>query len=149
LIRNTCINRSFAEQTFWGKTPILFQLRSLISERNKNKAEKVLEFLCMCLCVCAHTTLARVLYVALSPKPNITYVCIIHLSKINLNFHLFLHRQWRWLDTIMHDLPLRENVVRLHVILRKYLDLRKRLCFPAEIFKIIFRHICWQITTWY
>lgn len=107
--------------------------------------------MCACVCVCAHNpcTSSLCCLITKAKYKDVNYVCIIHLLKINLNFHLFLHRQWRWLVISCMIYLYREKVTRLHVILRKYVDLRKRICFPAEIFKIIFRHICWQTDTWY
>lgn len=148
MIRNTCINRSFAEQTFWWETLMLFQVSNLISERNKNKADKVLEFLCMCvcvhvcLCVCVHAhnpcTSSLCCLITKAKYKDVSYVCIIQLLKINLNFHLFLHRQWRWLAISCMIYLYREKVTRLHVILRKYVDLRKRKYVSLQRFLKLF-----------
>lgn len=86
LIRNTCVNRIFPEQTLGEKTLTLFQQRSLVSEMNKNKAEKVLEFLCMC--VSAHNPCTSSLY-CLITKARYKYINCLHNSlcqKLTLTF---------------------------------------------------------------
>ena len=101
---------------------------------------------CVCVCVCARARartciLAQVLHIALCSKPKINGFISQISWKLSITFIYFYIEDGQMLSCTKHA----KDLARLHVILRKHLDLKQRICFPANIFWIIFRHTCWQL----